>query len=330
MTFLSFLPVTITFDCVQWSDLKLDKNDDTSRSDEEWKEKFINYTLSFHTKSHDGRFLPVYTKPFVFNNRQYEIVSDDFLDWTIRPRCPSRKFITELECRLPWDELLNYNKRSKSSLDATVAPTESPVVMFSNNNVTRRHKEIKEDALSIYLRYMQLLKSPKPSKVKWKCSNTESCCGIGCCPIEPKTKLWMNQKSTLLILLVVFSPFVLPMIILALLLTNRKMNYTDKCLPRQSRSFSPNHYSIDFHLRQAQSTRDLAHETYTPNRKTTVCTRNFEDQTNTRSLLTTDAQCQTILSQSSLLPTYDELPQISELPQMPSSNEFPPPYSDSN
>ncbi|KAI6195843.1 hypothetical protein M3Y94_01036500 [Aphelenchoides besseyi] len=314
--FLSFLPAAFTFECFQWSYFDLNSPDDTSRSGEEWKDKFINYTVSFHMKRHDGWVIPEQAKPFVFNNRQYEIVSGDFLDLTVRPQCPSRKFITELECRLPWDELLNYNQRSKRSLDATVAPIELPVVMFSNNNVTRRHKETKAETRNNFLRLVQLLDSSKPSQVKWKCSNTESCCGIGCCSIESET----NPKLL----------FIVPVIIVVLLLLNVKKDDTEGCSSRQNRSSTPNHDSIDAPPRQTQPTRDLAHETYTPNRKTIVCTRNFGVQTDTRSSLSNDAQCQTILSQSSLLPTYDELPQISEPPQMPSSNEFPPPYSGSN
>ncbi|KAI6195936.1 hypothetical protein M3Y94_01047900 [Aphelenchoides besseyi] len=154
--FLSFLPVTITFECFQWSYFHLDKNDDTFKSGEEWKDNFINYTIYSHMKRYDGWvMLTEQATPFEFNYRQYEIVGGDFLDLTIRPQCPLRKFITELECRLPWDELLNYNQRSKRENEELQRSKRTPkggagaaaavaVMMSANSANARRQKEEEE------------------------------------------------------------------------------------------------------------------------------------------------------------------------------------------
>ncbi|KAI6193297.1 hypothetical protein M3Y96_01003300 [Aphelenchoides besseyi] len=149
--FLSFLPVASTAECFQWSYFNLDKTDATFKSGEQWKDKFIDYTIFSHMKRDDGWvMLPQQTTPFEFNNRQYEIVGGDFLDLTVRPQCPLRKFIPELECRLPWDELLNYNQRSKREEEELQRPKRAIAAAFlasssaSDSANARRQEEEKK------------------------------------------------------------------------------------------------------------------------------------------------------------------------------------------
>ncbi|KAI6170295.1 hypothetical protein M3Y98_01224800 [Aphelenchoides besseyi] len=339
--FLSFLPVASTAECFQWSYFNLDKTDATFKSGEQWKDKFIDYTIFSHMKRDDGWvMLPQQTTPFEFNNRQYEIVGGDFLDLTVRPQCPLRKFIPELECRLPWGELLNYNQRSKREEEELQRPKRAVAAAFlasssasDSANARRQEEEKKKKKRIDFLRLIRLADWSTPLQVKWRCSRTENCCGTGCCRVSAgfinDHPIAFGIINGLVIVLIIFCIFRRCASRNGSRHTNRNSKANPVTRPSTSRESQSKPSTLNVNSAYNRVTY-LPHELYIPPFKKTATLRSSVTQTDVTHMRSNDAQCQTILSQSSLLPTYDELPRRSELPRIPSSDEFPPPYSRSS
>ncbi|KAI6170220.1 hypothetical protein M3Y98_01217000 [Aphelenchoides besseyi] len=330
--FLSFLPVASTAECFQWSYFNLDKTDATFKSGEQWKDKFIDYTIFSHMKRDDGWvMLPQQTTPFEFNNRQYEIVGGDFLDLTVRPQCPLRKFIPELECRLPWDELLNYNQRSKREEEELQRPKRAIAAAFlasssasDSANARRQEEEKKKKNESISCVLYDLPTGQR------RCKSSGDVQGLKIVAepvvVDPITFGIING---LVIVLIIFCIFRRCASRNGSRHTNRNSKANPVTRPSTSRESQSKPSTLNVNSAYNRVTY-LPHELYIPPFKKTATLRSSVTQTDVTHMCSNDAQCQTILSQSSLLPTYDELPGRSELSRIPSSNEFPPPYSRSN